>query len=168
MKLVEIKSIYKKKYKGKVYDLTVEDDHSYNIKGIIVHNSLCTTRVKTGFGVPNVTCLENICRVAKVPVMADGGIRNSGDIAKALALGASTVMIGSLIAGTEEAPGSIIEKPIGLYKRYRGAASLETKMAHGQETRNVEGESAVIPYKGGVKYIIENLLDGVKSALSYG
>lgn len=129
--------------------------------------SLCTTRVKTGFGVPNVTCLETICGIAKVPVMADGGIRSSGDIAKALALGASTVMIGSLIAGTEEAPGSIIEKPVGLYKRYRGAASLETKMAHGQETRNVEGESAVIPYKGGVKYIIENLLDGVKSALSY-
>ena len=99
--------------------------------------------------------------------MADGGIRSSGDIAKALALGASTVMIGSLIAGTEEAPGSIIEKSNGLYKRYRGAASLETKMTHGQEQRNVEGESTVIPYKGGVKYIVEGLLDGVRSALSY-
>ena len=129
--------------------------------------SLCTTRVKTGFGVPNVTCLEAICEIAQTPVMADGGIRSSGDIAKALALGASTVMIGSLIAGTEEAPGSIIEKPNGLYKRYRGAASLETKMVHGQEQRNVEGESTVIPYKGGVKYIVEGLLDGVRSALSY-
>jgi len=99
--------------------------------------------------------------------MADGGIRSSGDIAKALALGSSTVMIGSLIAGTEESPGSIIEKPNGLFKRYRGAASLETKMTHGQETRNVEGESTVIPYKGGVKYIVEGLLDGVKSSLSY-
>jgi IMP dehydrogenase/GMP reductase len=76
-------------------------------------------------------------------------------------------MIGSLIAGTEEAPGSIIEKPNGLYKRYRGAASLETKVVHGQEARNVEGESTVIPYKGGVKYIVEGLLDGVRSALSY-
>jgi IMP dehydrogenase len=129
--------------------------------------SLCTTRVKTGFGIPNVTCLEVICEIAEVPVMADGGIRSSGDIAKALAIGASTVMIGSLIAGTEEAPGAIIEKPNGLYKRYRGAASLETKMAHGQEVRNVEGESTVIPYKGGVKYIVEGLLDGVRSALSY-
>jgi IMP dehydrogenase len=129
--------------------------------------SLCTTRVKTGFGIPNVTCLEEIIKVAKVPVMADGGIRSSGDIAKALALGSSTVMIGSLIAGTEESPGSIIEKPNGLFKRYRGAASLETKMTHGQETRNVEGESTVIPYKGGVKYIVEGLLDGVKSSLSY-
>jgi IMP dehydrogenase len=129
--------------------------------------SLCTTRVKTGFGVPNVTCLQEIIAVSNVPVMADGGIRSSGDIAKALALGSSTVMIGSLISGTEEAPGSIIEKPNGLYKRYRGAASLETKMTHGQETRNVEGESTMIPYKGGVRYIIEGLLDGVRSALSY-
>jgi IMP dehydrogenase len=129
--------------------------------------SLCTTRVKTGFGIPNVTCIETICDMADVPVIADGGIRSSGDIAKALALGASTVMVGSLIAGTEEAPGSIIEKPNGLYKRYRGAASLETKIAHGQEERNVEGESTVIPYKGGVKYIVEGLLDGVRSALSY-
>jgi len=167
MKLVEIKSIYKKKYKGKVYDLKVEDDHSYNIKGIIVHNSLCTTRVKTGFGVPNVTCLQEIVAVAKAPVMADGGIRSSGDISKALALGASCVMIGSLIAGTEESPGSIIETGQGLYKRYRGAASLETKMTHGQEARNVEGESTMIPYKGGVKYIIEGLLDGVRSSFSY-
>lgn len=130
--------------------------------------SLCTTRIKTGFGVPNVSCLEDICLVSTVPVIADGGIRSSGDIAKALALGASSVMIGSLIAGTEEAPGKIIETSGGLYKRYRGAASLETKMAHGQEQRNVEGESTMIPYKGGVKYILEGLLDGVRSAFSYG
>jgi len=129
--------------------------------------SLCTTRVKTGFGVPNVTCLQEIIAVAKTPVMADGGIRSSGDAAKALALGASCVMVGSLIAGTEESPGSIIETPQGLYKRYRGAASLETKMTHGQEARNVEGESTMIPYKGGVKYIVEGILDGVRSAFSY-
>jgi IMP dehydrogenase len=130
--------------------------------------SLCTTRIKTGFGVPNVTCLQDIIAVSKVPVIADGGIRTSGDISKALALGADTVMLGSLIAGTEESPGSIIDKGGALYKRYRGAASLETKMTHGQEARNVEGESTVIPYKGGVKYIVTDLLDGVRSALSYG
>jgi IMP dehydrogenase len=129
--------------------------------------SLCTTRIKTGFGVPNVSCLEEIISVAKVPVMADGGIRTSGDISKALALGASNVMLGSLLAGTDEAPGQIIQKQNGLYKRYRGAASLETKVTHGQEARNVEGESTIIPYKGGVKYIITELVDGVKSALSY-
>ena len=130
--------------------------------------SLCTTRLKTGFGIPNVSCLEDIISVAKTPVMADGGIRSSGDISKALALGASQVMLGSLIAGTDEAPGKILETSRGLYKRYRGSASLETKVTHGQQTRNVEGESTTIPYKGGVKFIVNGLLDGVKSALSYG
>ena len=129
--------------------------------------SLCTTRIKTGFGVPNVTSLEDIAKVAKVPIMADGGMRTSGDMAKALAIGADTVMLGSLLAGTDEAPGQILETPKGLYKRYRGSASLETKVTHGQAARNVEGESTTIPYKGGVKYIITGLLDGVKSALSY-
>jgi len=130
--------------------------------------SLCTTRVKTGFGVPNVSCLEDIVSVSKTPVMADGGIRSSGDISKALAIGASSVMLGSLIAGTDEAPGQIVETNKGLYKRYRGSASLETKVTHGQQTRNVEGESTTIPYKGGVKFIVNGLLDGIKSALSYG
>jgi IMP dehydrogenase len=129
--------------------------------------SLCTTRIKTGFGIPNVTSLMNIAEVAKNPIIADGGIRTSGDIAKALALGASSVMLGSLLSGTDEAPGQIIEKPNGLYKRYRGAASLETKTVHGQAQRNVEGESTVVPYKGGVKFILNGLIDGVKSALSY-
>ena len=129
--------------------------------------SLCTTRVKTGFGVPNVTSLREVDVVATTPVMADGGIRTSGDIAKALAVGADCVMLGSLLAGTDEAPGQIVETPNGLYKRYRGSASLETKVTHGQEARNVEGESTTIPYKGGVKFIVNGLLDGVKSALSY-
>lgn len=129
--------------------------------------SLCTTRIKTGFGIPNVTCIENISKVATVPIMADGGIRESGDIAKALAVGAENVMLGSLIAGTDESPGSIIESRKGLYKRYRGSASLETKSAHGQEQRNVEGESTVIPYKGGVRFIVKGLLEGIRSAFSY-
>ena len=129
--------------------------------------SLCTTRIKTGFGVPNVTCLQDVVEISKVPVIADGGIRSSGDIAKALALGASSVMIGSIIAGTSQSPGQVQTKPTGLYKVYRGAASLETKMAHGQQRRNVEGESALIPYKGNAMIVIEDLLDGVRSALSY-
>ena len=130
--------------------------------------SLCTTRLKTGFGVPNVTCLEDITAVTILPVMADGGIRTSGDIAKALALGAQCIMLGSLLAGTKESPGQVIEKNNGLFKRYRGAASLETKMVHGKEQRNVEGESTVIPFKGGVKFVLQGLQDGLRSALSYG
>jgi IMP dehydrogenase len=129
--------------------------------------SLCTTRVKTGFGVPNVTSLSDVASVAKVPVIACGGIRNSGDIAKALAVGANSVILGSLIAGTKEAPGAMIEKANGLYKRYRGAASLETKSIHGQATRNVEGESTIVPFKGKVKFVVDGLLDGLRSALSY-
>lgn len=129
--------------------------------------SLCTTRLKTGFGVPNVSCLIDIIKVAKVPVIADGGIRTSGDIAKALALGASSVMIGSMIAGTTESPGSLIRKPNGLYKKYEGAASFETKINNGQAVRNIEGESTIIPYKGNVKEVLSDVIDGVKSALSY-
>ncbi len=147
-----------------------QDLESWGADGLRVGiggGSLCTTRVKTGFGIPNVTCIEEISKIATAPVMADGGIRTSGDIAKALALGASSVMLGSLLAGTEESPGQIVEKSTGLYKRYRGAASLETKTVHGQAQRNVEGESTIIPYKGGAKFVLEGLLDGVKSALSY-
>ena len=129
--------------------------------------SMCTTRIKTGFGIPNVTCIEDISKVSKVPVMADGGIRTSGDISKALAIGAWNVMLGSLLAGTDESPGSVTQSRHGLFKKYRGSASLETKLAHGQRGRNVEGESTMIPYKGGVKFILDELLDGVRSALSY-
>lgn len=129
--------------------------------------SLCTTRVKTGFGVPNVSSLQDVAEVATVPIIACGGIRTSGDIAKALAVGADSVILGSLIAGTKEAPGPMIEKANGLYKRYRGAASLETKSIHGQATRNVEGESTIVPFKGKVKFVINGLTDGLRSALSY-
>ncbi len=130
--------------------------------------SLCTTRIKTGFGVPNVSSLSECASGTSLPIIACGGIRSSGDIAKALAVGANSVILGSLLAGTKEAPGQIIEKNGGaLYKRYRGAASLETKSIHGQATRNVEGESTVIPFKGGAKFVVEGLLDGVRSALSY-
>jgi IMP dehydrogenase len=129
--------------------------------------SLCTTRIKTGFGVPNVTSLYDCSMVVSIPVIACGGIRTSGDIAKALAMGAQSVILGSLLAGTTEAPGAIVQKSNGLYKRYRGAASLETKTVHGQVQRNVEGESTIVPFKGGAKFVIEGLLDGLRSALSY-
>jgi IMP dehydrogenase len=130
--------------------------------------SLCTTRIQTGHGVPNVTSIIDCVEGSSVPVMADGGIRNSGDIAKALSVGADCVMLGSLLAGTKESPGKIVEKGNGsLYKRYRGSASLETKSAHKQSTKHVEGESTMIPFKGSVEYIIDKLNDGLKSALSY-
>ncbi len=146
------------------------DLESWGADGIragIGGGSLCTTRVKTGFGVPNVSSLYEVVTSTTLPVWACGGIRNSGDMAKAFAVGASAVVLGSLLAGTKEAPGPVIERGNGLFKRYRGAASLETKVTHGQAKRNVEGESTVVPFKGGVKYVVEGLLDGVRSALSY-
>jgi len=130
--------------------------------------SLCTTRIQTGHGVPNITSIIDCVKGSKVPVMADGGIRSSGDIAKALSIGADCVMLGSLLAGTKESPGKIITNGDGiLCKKYRGSASLETKSSHGQSTKHVEGESTLIPYKGSVDIVIEKLTDGVKSALSY-
>jgi IMP dehydrogenase len=137
------------------------------------NGSMCTTRIETGHGIPSVTTIDQCVLGSlngsngEVPVMADGGIRSAGDIAKAIAVGADTVMLGSLLAGTQEAPGLVIEKGNHLFKRYRGSASLETKSAHNQSTRNVEGVSTVVPYKGGVKYVIYRLRDGLQSALSY-
>ena len=147
--------------------LRLQDAGADAIRVGIGGGSLCTTRVKTGFGVPNVTSLQDCAQTVSVPVIACGGIRNSGDIAKALGVGANSVILGSLIAGTKEAPGPMIEKANGLYKRYRGAASLETKSVHGQATRNVEGESTIVPFKGKVKFVVDGLLDGLRSALSY-
>lgn len=129
--------------------------------------SLCTTRVKTGFGIPNVTCIEQIAKAVTIPIIADGGIRTTGDIAKALAVGASSIMLGSMLAGTDESPGMLINKPTGLYKKYSGAASFDTKLTHGQALRNIEGESTMIPYKGKVETIINEIKDSLKSALSY-
>lgn len=125
--------------------------------------SLCTTRIKTGFGVPNVTCIKEIVSVSNIPVIADGGIKTSGDIAKALALGATSVMLGSMLSGTDETPGELIDNT----KVYRGAASLETKKVNNQSLRNIEGESTMVSYKGSVSDIILDILDGVRSALSY-
>ena len=129
--------------------------------------SLCTTRIKTGFGVPNITCIENIRKVTTLPIIADGGIRNSSDIAKALAVGANVVMLGSLLAGTPESPGKVITKNGTYYKSFRGSASFETKSAHKLSLNNIEGESTLIPYKASAKIIIRELMDGLRSALSY-
>jgi len=130
--------------------------------------SLCTTRIQTGFGIPNVTSLIDVVSVAKVPVIADGGIRTSGDIAKALALGASSVMLGSLLAGTKESPGNLIEgRDARFYKKYRGSASAETKTSHNQVVKHIEGESTLVPYKFEARQTFTKLTEGLQSALSY-
>ena len=143
--------------------------------------SICTTRIVTGVGVPQITAVANVAKALSgtgVPLVADGGIRYSGDIAKALAAGASSVMLGSMFAGTEEAPGEVILYQGRSYKSYRGMGSLGA-MQQGSAERyfqdndaNVdkfvpEGIEGMVPYKGSVLTIIFQLAGGIRSALGY-
>ena len=117
---------------------------------------------------PSVSSIIDIASVATVPIIADGGIKSSGDIAKALAIGASCVMLGSMLAGTNESPGELVNIDGITQKLYRGSASISTKQSNGQPIKNIEGESTYIPYKGLVSNILNDITDGIKSALSYG
>ena len=139
----------------------------------IGNGSLCETRIRTGVGIPQFSALLDICSITddyNVPVIADGGIRYVGDICKGLGCGADSVMLGSLLAGTKETPGDITK--VGewpnerLYKKYRGSASIDFKGDRG-ESRNIEGNSKIIPYKGKVKRIISDIRDGISSSCSY-
>jgi IMP dehydrogenase len=133
--------------------------------------SLCTTRIKTGFGVPTLQSVADVRELTSgsPDIIADGGISSSGDIVKSLVAGADAVMLGNLLAGTEEAPGELIRGEHGiLMKQYRGSASFSDKQKRGEVTRNVEGESTLVPYRGKVADVIADLLDGVRSGLSYG
>jgi IMP dehydrogenase len=139
-------------------------------KASIGGGSLCTTRIMTGFGVPTLQAIADINEAYghTISIIGDGGIKNPGDIVKSLAAGADAVMLGNLLAGTDESPGNIIKSKDLLYKVYRGSASFGDKALRGEETRNVEGEEALVPYKGSVKRVVSNLLDGVRSGFSYG
>ncbi|HEX6742356.1 MAG TPA: IMP dehydrogenase [Sphingomicrobium sp.] len=151
------------------------------IKVGIGPGSICTTRVIAGIGVPQLTAIMDAASAAAkagVPVIADGGIRTSGDMAKALAAGASTVMVGSLLAGTDEAPGEIFLYQGRSYKSYRGMGSVGA-MARGSADRYFqqdikdhlklvpEGIEGQVPYKGPVREIIHQLVGGVKAAMGY-
>jgi len=151
------------------------------IKVGIGPGSICTTRIVAGVGVPQLTAVMAASSAAakgRVPVIADGGIRTSGDIAKALAAGASAVMIGSLLAGTEEAPGETFLYQGRAYKSYRGMGSVGA-MARGSADRYFqqdiqdhlklvpEGIEGQVPYKGAVREIIHQLVGGVKAAMGY-
>ena len=136
----------------------------------IGNGSLCETRIRTGVGLPQVTALLDVCSVADrydVPVIADGGIRNVGDVCKGLGSGADSVMVGSLLSGTKESPGSIEKQGEWpnekLFKKYRGSASRDSK----GNDKNVEGNHKVIPYKGKVQRILHDIKDGINSSCSY-
>jgi len=132
--------------------------------------SICSTRIQTGHGVPGLQTIMDCAgsdRTAKI--IADGGIKNSGDMVKAIAAGADFVMIGSLLAGTSESPGKIVRNKSGEeYKLYRGMASFDAqKDWRGRMTSAPEGISTTVPCKGSAKDIITDLAMGIRSGLSY-
>ena len=144
--------------------------------------SICITRVVTGFGVPQVTAVAECAAVGQklgVPIISDGGIRTSGDLTKALAAGASTVMVGGLLAGTDESPGAQIVRAGRRYKVVRGMASLSAnverrkldrgeELAEGEWSQMVpEGVEAMVPFRGSVIDILTQLVGGLRSGLSY-
>jgi IMP dehydrogenase len=145
--------------------------------------SICITRVVTGSGVPQLTAVIDSVRVARdydIPVISDGGIRNSGDMTKALAAGSSSVMVGSLFGGTDESPGKTLVKNGKKFKMYRGMASFYASLGrkYREEGAQVidsddlndyvpEGVEAMVPYKGSVVEIVRQLVGGLRSGLSY-
>jgi len=147
------------------------------IKVGIGPGSICTTRIVAGSGIPQITAIHDCTEVADkygIPVIADGGIKYSGDIAKALAAGASTVMIGSLFAGTEESPGRIVFVGGRKYKSYRGMGSVgamqEGSDRYGKQAQGKfvpEGIEGIVPYRGSVSEAIYQMVGGLKSAMGY-
>ena len=157
-------------------------DHGADgVKVGIGPGSICTTRIVAGVGVPQITAIQNVASAldgTDVPLIADGGIRYSGDIAKAIAAGADSVMLGGLFAGTEEAPGEIELFQGRSYKSYRGMGSLGA-MQQGSSDRYFqddedsaeklvpEGVEGRVPYKGSVVAVIQQLMGGLRSSMGY-
>jgi len=144
--------------------------------------SICITRVITGSGVPQLTAVMDCAKIGKdhgIPIISDGGTRTSGDATKALAAGASSIMVGSMLGGTDESPGTVLTKNGKRFKVYRGMASLAASIGRkSKETGSIsldddlndfvaEGVEAMVPYKGTVTDILKQLTGGVRSGLSY-
>ncbi len=130
--------------------------------------SMCTTSVQTGIGIGQVSSLIDVYftraeQKLNIDLIADGGIKSPGDVAKALACGADIVMLGRMLAGTKETPGEVIKYNDQLYKKYRGSASFGVKM----KNEFIEGEETLVPYKGAVKNVVNGISDGLRSSMSY-
>ena len=140
------------------------------VKAGIGGGSVCTTRIKTGFGVPMLTCIQE-CARADRSIVADGGIRTPGDLVKALAFGADFIMIGGLLAGTAPTPGEVITKPDGRkVKLYRGMASREAQEAflgEMQDWKAAEGVSTEVPFVDTQDHLIADFVGGLRSGLTY-
>jgi IMP dehydrogenase len=142
--------------------------------------SICTTRIVAGVGVPQITAIYECARDAGVPIVADGGMTSSGDIAKAIAAGADSVMAGSLLAGTDESPGEVVLQQGERFKEYRGMGSLGAMRARGSsrdryfqgdvedvEKLVPEGIEGRVPYKGPLAAILHQLVGGLRQAMGY-
>lgn len=132
--------------------------------------SVCTTRIVTGVGVPQLDAVMECAQAASGSVIADGGIRNSGDAMKALVAGASLIMLGNVLAGTDDTPGDIIELHGHLYKKYRGMASKEVGVsltAREEQSVYEEGADALVSFKGSTRQVISAFCRGLRSGLSY-
>ncbi len=130
--------------------------------------SVCTTSIQTGIGIGQVSSLLDTYfsrkeKKLKIKIIADGGIKSPGDVAKAIALGADVVMLGRMLSGTRETPGEVIKYNGQLWKKYRGSASFGVKMRN----EFIEGEETMVAYKGAVQNVINGISDGLKSSLSY-
>lgn len=130
--------------------------------------SVCSTSIQTGIGIGQVSSLLNVLfarkeNKLKIAIIADGGIKGAGDIAKAIALGADAVMLGRLLAGTRETPGEVIRYSDQLWKKYRGSASFGVKM----KNEFIEGEETMVAYKGAVANVVNAVSDGLRSSMSY-
>jgi IMP dehydrogenase len=130
--------------------------------------SVCSTSIQTGIGIGQVSSLLDVYLARKenklkITIIADGGIKGAGDIAKAIAVGADAVMLGRLLAGTRETPGEVIRYNDQLWKKYRGSASFGVKM----KNEFIEGEETMVPYKGAVKDVVNAISDGLRSSMSY-
>ncbi len=146
----------------------LEDAGADAVRVGIGSGSVCTTSIQTGIGIGQVSSLLNVffSRAEKklnIKIIADGGIKSPGDVAKAIALGADAVMLGRMLSGTSETPGEVIKYNGQLWKKYRGSASFGVKM----RKEFIEGEETMVPYKGDVKNVIDSIADGLKSSMSY-
>jgi len=167
MEFIEIDKIEKIEYLGEVIDLTVEEDESYNIEGIIVHNSACTTWPSTGFGSRNcqASTIWTCALSSHLPIIADGGIRVPADIAKSIVLGATLVMVGGMLTGFKDSPGHLIEVDGKKKKEFWGSAS----QFQSGKTNRIEGKKILIDYKD--KSILDEMIyleECLQSSISYG
>jgi GMP reductase len=192
--LIEIDVLETEPYDGYTYDLEVEEDHSYNIEGVVVHNSVCTTRIQTGVGYPQLSAVIECADAAHGlggHIIADGGCTTPGDVAKAFAAGADFVMLGGMFSGHDEGGGEVITKryktdelernPLSQTKWQRRIEEKQFVQFYGMSSksandkhfgglknyRSSEGRTVLVPYRGPVADTVQEILGGVRSTCTY-